>query len=402
MSNLQAAHVPVNADDHRFLDEWRELLLRAEPEYQLFTPEWYLTWSETRGAARRWQGELTAITVRDSQNVLRGILPLGHKQVGPVKVYGSAGDSQPWRPILTDIVCAREAGKAIGLGIRRLGMAALQIGPTPSKQVAFEALVEGLNESRTPTRITARRPLATARIPETWEDFRSGVLGSKFARKIGYYERRFRKSAEIEIEHFHQPSPDGIAKLITELGIVESCSWLVNAENSHPRFMPGTGDQLWQQAIDSTLGPAGQFDCWVMRADGEPVSFVFTLTSGETRFFIANNYAEAVADHRTGSTLYQLVVEDAIARGLTTLDFGSDEIHYKQRWGATYTDNITTLFVGSSLLARLAMKTSGFLNFNKEEPTKTELIATENANELPQDLIVSPPSQAFEQGAMKC
>jgi hypothetical protein len=402
MSNLQAAHIPVNADDHRFLDEWRELLLRAEPEYQLFTPEWYLVWSETRGATRRWQGKLTAITVRDSQNVLRGILPLGHKQVGPFKVYGSAGDSQPWRPVLTDIVCAREAGKAIGLGIRRLGMAALQIGPTPSKQVAFEALVEGLSESGTPTRMTARRPLATARIPETWEDFRSGVLGSKFARKIGYYERRFRKSADIEIEHFHQPAPDAIAKLITELGTVESCSWLVKAENSHPRFMPGTGDQLWQQAIESTLAPADHFDCWVMRADGQPVSFAFTLTSGETRFFIANNYDETVAVHCTGSILYQLVVEDAIARGLTTLDFGSDEIHYKQRWGATYTDNITTLFVGSSLFARMAMKTSGFLNFNKEEPTKTELIAKENANELPQDLIVSPQSQPFEQVATKC
>jgi hypothetical protein len=390
MSNLQTAHVPVNADDRRFLDEWREMLLRAEPEFQLFTPEWYLAWSETRGATRRWQGKLTAITVRDSQNVLRGILPLGRKKVGPFKVYGSAGDSQPWRPILTDIACVQEAGKAIGLGLRRLGMTAIQIGPTPSKQAAFESLVEGLNESRTPMRIAARRPLATARIPRTWEEFRTGVLGSKFARKIGYYDCRFRKSADIAIKHFHQPAPDATAALITELGIVESRSWLVKTENSHPRYMPGTGDRLWQQAIDSTLGPAEQFDCWVMRADGQPVSFLFTLTAGETRVFIANNYDEAVSDHRTGSTLYQLVVEDAIARGVTTLDFGSDEIHYKQRWGAAYTDDITTLFVGSSLPARLLMKASGLLKRKSDESTSTDTVEVD---------CTSNPSRLLDEAA---
>ena len=376
MPNLRIAHVPVNSSDTRFLNEWRELLSRANPELQLFTPEWYQEWALTRGTTRRWKSGLTVITVRDSLNVLRGLLPLGCRKYGPFNVYGSAGDSQPWRPLLSDLSCARAVGTAVGQRLHELRLTAVQIGPTPSGHPAFQGLVDGLEISGTPARLVESRPLATTQLPGTWDEYRSTVLGSKFARKIGYYDRRFRKTADIQVEHTHQCDAGTTAQLVAELGEVESRSWLITAENSHPRYLPGTGAEMWQRLIDTTLAPSGQFDCWIMRADGKPVSFVFTLTARETRYFIANSYIESVSDHRTGSTLYQAVVQDAIVRGVRKLDFGSDEIHYKQRWGATYTDNLTTLFVGSSLQTRLILKTVNIVRPPQAAPCVSELTPT--------------------------
>jgi CelD/BcsL family acetyltransferase involved in cellulose biosynthesis len=52
------------------------------------------------------------------------------------------------------------------------------------------------------------------------------------------------------------------------------------------------------------------------------------------RYFIANNYDEQFEDHRTGSTLYQYVTEEAFDRGVKVLNFGPESLYYKQQWGA--------------------------------------------------------------------
>ena len=73
---------------------------------------------------------------------------------------------------------------------------------------------------------------------------------------------------------------------------------------------------------------------WVLYFNNEPVSHCFGLDAGDHRYIIANSYAERAAKHSTGTILVRYMIQDAIDRGLTTINYGQGDSGYKTRWGA--------------------------------------------------------------------
>ena len=143
--------------------------------------------------------------------------------------------------------------------------------------------------------------------------------------------------------------------MVDQLQEIEERSWLATAENGYPRFAHKASKQFWIRAIKESLGPRDQVDCWVMTLDSKPVSFVFTLTCGRSRYVLANQYIEDVKDHRTGSTLYRYMMEEGIERGIQLFDFGDSEIHYKRLWGASYQDSLDSyIVIPNAILSKLA------------------------------------------------
>ena len=76
-----------------------------------------------------------------------------------------------------------------------------------------------------------------------------------------------------------------------------------------------------------------------MYYDSAPISFSLTMSSGNVRFFLANNYDQSFKKHCTGSILYYHVMKDAMSGGLTCFEFGTGGLYYKGRWGAEYMDD---------------------------------------------------------------
>lgn len=336
-------------------NDWQGLLDRVRPELRLFGPAWYSLWSETAGSCGRWTGQLRVVTARDERHALRGVLALGRGKVGPFTAYSLAGDAQPWRTIVADAEHEADVARVFGKYLARPGGSLLRLGPCRQTAQSTKDLVEAIQDSGAFIQLHHRVPLAVCDAPDTWEDFRNDVLGSKFFRKINYYERRTGRDGEMKIEHIRQPSPEQTRRMIDDLGEIERRSWLADAENGRMRFATDAGRALWAGLIDQVLSPYDQVDCWVMSLDGRPVSFCFTLTILPVRYVLANNYDETVKSHRTGSTLYRHMMEDGIHRGVRRFDFGSGELHYKSLWGATYQGSLDSyVVVPNGLVGKLA------------------------------------------------
>ncbi len=331
--------------DDAFIREWQHLLLRVPSDQVLFGPAWYCVWNRTWGASGRWSGQLRLLVVRDEAGTLRGILPIAKTRIGPIPVWSMAGGHQPDRPLLADESCAFGVGRAIGEFVSRQNWLALQIGTTRTSNEALQGLIASLDACGTVYRHHLKEPIAIAQTPTTFDAYRQDVLGGRFHRKIGYYERKMQKAGDVEIRHFRQPSTVETAHMLDDLATIERNSWLVNDPDGKPRFIDGHAQAMWTQLIGQQLTPNDQLDCWIQYLDNKPVSFVFSLTTATTRYVLANNYDERVQDFRTGSILYRKMMQDGIERGIFRYDFGAGNLHYKKYWGAEYNETLETYVV---------------------------------------------------------
>jgi hypothetical protein len=332
----------------RLWADWRDLLTRVRPELRLFGPEWFSVWGRTIGSQAPWTGALDVAAVYDeSDGRLFGVLPVGHPKVGLLRVNALGGYFQPWRLILADESREYDVGRAVGWFLIEMGWNIMQLGPWPMGHEAHQGALSALDELEMPIQTQSSCGLAIAELPATWPQYQDEVVGREFLRKIRTYENKLERDYQLEVRHDRNPSPEETGELLAALAQVEQRSWLVNDPRGRPRFIAPTNQRFWCELIQQSLVPNGQLDCWLMRANGQPMSFVFALTSGTTRYVIANNYDETFAAYRTGSVLYRRMFEEGYSRGVTRYDFGTNELHYKKRWGAQYADRIDTFRVST-------------------------------------------------------
>jgi len=319
-------------------DEWQQITSDMPESKRLFSADWHQVWAETWGAIGKWTGQVQLVAARDDHGQLQGVLFLGRPKVGPVTVRAMGGHDVPHRGILA--VCGQEeaVGAAIGKFISQQQWPLLQLGPIRQSAPADQAMIEQLQEGCSFLRQRGSREEISLVAPETFEEYRTEVLGGKFYRKIGYYERRMARAGRVDVRHYRQPTEEETSQMISDLNTIEAASWMTTRGTGVPRFTNPNLRHFWSEMITRYLSPQDRIDCWVMSLHGEPVSFCFTLNDGLTRYVIANQYDDAVKDHRTGSTLYRYMLEDGIERGIRRFEFGDGDLHYKSLWGATIRD----------------------------------------------------------------
>ncbi len=343
--------------NERLWRDWRDLLNRVRPELRLFGPEWFAIWSQTIGSRQPWTGSMhVAAVYNEEDGRLCGVLPVGHPKVGLLKVNAVGGYYQPWRLILADAACEYQVGRALGWFLVELGWSVIQLGPWPQSHDAHQGVLSALDELEIQIRRESSCGLAVVEAPPTWEQYRTDVVGKKFLRRIANFERRLTHDHHIEVRHYRQPSEAETDELLSALSHIEQRSWLINDPKGRPRFIAPTDRQFWATLTKEVLVPNDRLDCWLMLADDQPVSFVFSLDALPTRYVIANSYDEAFTRYRTGSILYHRLFEDGYQRGVTRYDFGTNELHYKRQWGAQYLDSVNTYTVATNRLVNGFLK----------------------------------------------
>ena len=337
--------------------DWRDLLQRVKPELRLLTPEWFSVWGHTIGSEAPWTTGIEVVAVYDdADGKLFGLLPVGHPKVGLLRVNAMAGYYQPSRVILADESCEYAVGRSVAWFLVELGWNLIQLGPWPMSHKAHLGALSALNELEMPIQKQSSCGVAIAELPATWSQYRDEVIDRKLLRRLNNAEKQLCRAHQIDVQHHRQPSEAETRELIATLGQIEQRSWLPNDPRGRPRFMGATAQQFWLELIQQTLIPHDQLDCWTMSADGQPISFVLAMTSGSTRYVIANNYDESFATNRPGSLLYRRMFEEGFSRGVTRYDFGTNELHYKKQWGAQYLDRMDTFTVAANRIV------SGFWN----------------------------------------
>ena len=340
--------------------EWERATVQMPNGQRLFGPDWHRLWVETWGGCGQWTGQCQMIVARNAAGDLVGLLFLGRPKVGPVTVRAMGGHEVPHRGLLSVEGQETAVGSAIGKFIAQQSWPLLQLGPLRRSSVADAALIQSLHQSGRLMMHRREREEISLQVPESWDEYRQEVLGGKFFRKIGYYERRMERAGRVHIQHYRKPSADQTRTMIKDLQTIEAASWMAVREASVPRFANPELSKFWSVVTDQCLSSRDQIDCWVLSFHDTPVSFCFTLNDGETRYVIANQYDESVKDHRTGSTLYRYMIEDGIDRGIRRYEFGDGDLHYKSLWGAGVTDTSDTWFVvPNKLLSKIACHVPG-------------------------------------------
>lgn len=343
--------------------DWLELLERLPAEQRIFGPEWIDVWNRTLGREGNFQGKLRVVTARAEDGRLEGLLPLSRCTMGPFRVLSMAGFWQPFRPLLAAEGRGLEVADAVAAHLLSSDWHILRMGPASRRDAALERLRELLFDGGTRARTQWSGELAVADVPGDWETYVEEILGRKNLKKIEYYERRAGRHGDVEVVHHREPTGEELDRLLANLCRVEENCWLYGRD-SDLRFVTPTLRSFWKGVIESAFAEGGQFDSWVMYMDARPISFVFSLTSGPTRYVIANNYDEDYKDHRTGNILYRHMFEDGISRGVRRFDIGTGSLHYKKFWGAVGHDRLddqllfcpglagTALFTGLTLKDR--------------------------------------------------
>lgn len=335
-------------DDNELLwSDWRNLLTRTRPEHRLFGPEWFSIWGQTVGSSAPWTGAMHVVAVREhSTGQLVGVFPFGEPKIGVLRVNALAGYFQPWRTIVADQSCEFAVGRSIGWFLVELGWSIMQLGPWPMALDAHQGVLSALEELDMPIKRQQSDFLAIAdNLPPTWPEYEMQIVGLKYLRRLRNYENKLKKEHSVELVHHQTVNESDIKELFTDLANVERRSWLVSDPHGRPRFIEPIDQRFWNRLANEFLVPNEFLDCWVLRANGKPISFVFALTVHGTRYVIANNYDQEWAQFRPGSILFRHMFQEGYSRGVTRYDFGTNELHYRQHWGARYADHVESFAV---------------------------------------------------------
>jgi CelD/BcsL family acetyltransferase involved in cellulose biosynthesis len=350
---LECAEIAGARYDDSLRREWNALLEEAGPGLGLFTPEWYEGWAATAREEGAWT-DFRTLVARDRAGRLCGVLPLARRRAGPLRIWAFAGSWQPWRTIVARPADEEPVGRAFGEWLARTAWEAIRIGPVRRAAAGTRALLAALGAKRVPVWRRSSADLCVFSGTCDLATYRDEVVGKKTLKTYEYKERRLAKAGKLEIVRVTDASGPRLERLLDDLATIESRSWLVR-RGGKLRFVPPRQRRLWARLVETTLGPRGQLDCWMMYLDDRPISFVFALTAGSVRYFIANNYDEAYEKHSPGSILYRHVNEDGIRRGIRTFDFGDGDLHYKSVWGAQAVTSLDVHFAFPSRVTAAAL-----------------------------------------------
>lgn len=316
-------------------ETWEACLARAPQWQQLFTYNWYATWMQTYGARAPWTGRSHVLIVKTRTGEPVALLPLAEMRLYGVTVWSLAGFFQPNRAFVCrqDYLLPACEALADELFTAALDWRVLRLGPVNAGLPEIQALHAAFRGNTRNIIVKHLSPMIMANsLPASFDDYQRHVLGKRFYKDILYYERRLRRTGQVALRHFSNPRGQELETMLCDCRQVEGRSWLTSAAGQL-RFAGPLDFSFWSGLEFD--GTNRRLDTWLLYVDHRPVSFALTMTAGATRHMIANQYDPDFHRYSTGSILYLRAIEDAIRYGITAVDFGAGDLHYKGRWGGT-------------------------------------------------------------------
>lgn len=315
---------------------WDDCLDTTADRSRFFTHGWYQAWLTTYGTRPPWTGVGHVIALMDDAGRTAGIVPLVIGRKYGLRILSLAGYFQPIRTLVADQSIADQVGVAMAEAIlgAPFGWEVLRLGPFELAAPGHRAFLEALRAVSPLTEVNALpRTIVCHDLPASFDDYKTKVLSAKLVKDVLYYERKAKREGNMVIRHETNPAGDRLVSLLSDCGRIEAGSWLAENDRAKPRFRTDQDLHFWEGVARDYLNRGSRLDVWVMDFADRPISFCVALTAGGVRYMIANQYDQEYSKYRTGSILYYYVLEDACRSGVTTVDFGDGDLHYKERWG---------------------------------------------------------------------
>lgn len=221
-------------------------------------------------------------------------------------------------------------------------------GPVPADDPAL-ARISGLAPGCGWTML--RRRLATTYRVDLKRLAGEGAWPStKTLRKNRWLERRLAEHGELEFANVGGPAWNDDA--LDTLAAIEAESWV--GDKGDTKFVNPAMRRVWARALrDPDL--AAMLSCSILRVGGVPAAFTFSVTSGRTRYYIANGYSARFAEGSPGRILLYRDFVDAVAAGIEAIGWGAGDPGYKTEMGAEPgPELVDCLFVRGRMIGALA------------------------------------------------
>lgn len=298
-------------------------------------------WFEASGSAL-----MTVVARRDSGKPVAAI-PLAARGPKPLGLKQVAGSYWPFRSIPISQDCGDEELEAL-LASKVMGRA-WRWGPVYADDPALTRIAalapnSGWTVLRRRLATTYRVDLKALTAAGTWPS-------TKTQRKNRWLERRLAEQGELAFDWISGPS--WTADVLDTLAAIEAESW-VASKKGDTKFVGEQDRARWARMFEDPA-IAAMLSCAILRAGGQPVAFTFSVSSGGTRYYIANSYSAHFAAGSPGRILLYRDFADAAAKGIETIGWGAGDPGYKSEMGAEPgPEIIDCLFVRGAPFAGLA------------------------------------------------
>ncbi len=140
--------------------------------------------------------------------------------------------------------------------------------------------------------------------------------------------------------------------LLVRLGDIEARSWVGRStDGGGAKFLTEEQRDQWRRVLhDPVL--ADMLSATVLEVAGRPIAFSFDLTAGPLRYALASSYDEDWKAFSPGHIVTHHMLADALARGVSRIDWGAGDGGFKREIGAQAGSEIVDcLFVRGRALA---------------------------------------------------
>lgn len=273
--------------------------------------------------------------------------PLTSRRIGPVAIGEIAGCYWPFRSVALTADQSEAAALLRDPEMRTTLGRAWRLGPVFSDDAAVDRL-----------RAAARAvgwSVLERRLGTCFEIDVAGLLlkgawpRASTLKKNRWREKQLGEDGAVEIVRFS--GADWSPEHRDAIAAIERGSWLGQDATAALQFADPKQRAYWEAVARDPVIAAMIFGS-VMTVGGVPAAFSFGLETGGVRYQIANNYDERFAQHSAGRTLLIRDFEDAAARGIAKISWGSGDAGYKSQMDAQAGPEILDLlFIRSKILA---------------------------------------------------
>ncbi len=316
--------------------EWDAVLSASHQNAPFLRHEWLLQWWRAFG-----RGELAIVTCRDEgTGELLGVLPAYRSRVGAV-----------WSARTLRLLGEGRCGSS-GLGafalcdaekpvFERLARAilnetgrwdALELRYVRPEAVFARAVTDELRGRGRHATVTVKTDLfARPRIdlPDSWDAYLAHFLSHAMRQDIRRCQRRAQE-AGMTVERI--TAPEMLESALDEALDIHEIRMRVVVS---PQFTVTTAQRQFWHATCRSLMAEDRLRLSFLVADGRRVACECQMRYRETRYAMWGGFLSEWAHASVAKVLFCASLQDALAEGCVSLDFGLGDSGYKSSWGAT-------------------------------------------------------------------
>lgn len=328
--NLHVSELCKWQEVEKLRNVWEQLAARQNTPTVFNSWQWSNAWWNAYGEASR----LKVLVVRRGDGEVVGIAPLyiartpsrGPLSLRVVRFIGSNEDSGAL-DILADPDYQQRVWQAV-LEFLQASSAwdMIEFNNIESESDSHRILVQELKE-RTWQALYFRAPFSRIRLPNTWEDFLTG-LSRKLRYSVGRTHRRL--GQEFNVVYRRCESVDEIPLFLTHLYDLHSKRWaskgIAGAFNEKRK-------QFYLELSKSTVERAW-LDLWELEISGQVAAVEFGCRYGTSRYALQAGYDPEFASYGVGQGLESFLIKHTIESNGSFYELMAGTESYKLRWGA--------------------------------------------------------------------